>query len=84
MMGCLFVFKSLITTYNGNRRAATKSVAKYVVTKLMSNYMGFSGSDGPLVFVNEIAFWDLMESNDSDWDSIESKELEICRAGEDS
>ena len=50
----------------------------------MSNYRGFSGSDGPLAFVSEITFWDSMESKDSDWDSIESKELDICRADEDS
>ena len=69
---------------NGNRRAATQSVTKYVVTELMSNYRGFSGSNGPLAFVSEIMFWDSMESKDSDWDSIESKDSEICRAGEDS
>ena len=69
---------------NGNRRAATKSVTKYVVTKLMSNYGGFSGSDGTLAFVSEITFWDSMESKDSDWDSIESKYLEIRRSGKDS
>ena len=28
----------------------------------MSNYGGFSGSDGPLVFVSEMTFWDSMES----------------------
>ena len=50
----------------------------------MSNYGGFSGSDGPLVFMSEITFWDLMKSKDSEWDSIESKNLEILRAGEDS
>ena len=50
----------------------------------MSNYRGFSGFDGPLVFVNEIMFWDSMESKDSDWDSIESKDSEICRAGKES
>ena len=50
MMGCLFVFDSLVTTNNGNRIVTTKSVTKYVVTKLMSNYGGFSGSDGPFLF----------------------------------
>ena len=60
---------------NGNRRATTQAVTKYVDTKLMSNYWGFSGSDGPLVFVSEITFWDSMESKDLDWYSIESKGL---------
>ena len=68
---------------NVNRIATTKSVRKYVVTKLMSSYGGSSGSDGTLLFVSEITFWDPMESKDSDWDSIESKDSEICRAGED-
>ena len=49
----------------------------------MSNYGGFSGSDGPLALVREMTFWESMESKDSDWDSIESKDSEICRAGED-
>ena len=39
---------------NSNIRAATQSVTKYVITKLMSNCGGFSGSDGPLAFVSEI------------------------------
>ena len=72
------------TPDNGNRIATMQSVTKYIVTKLMSNYRGFSGSDGPLAFVSEIKFWDSMESKDSDWGSIESKELEICRADKDS
>ena len=50
----------------------------------MSNDGVFSGSDGPLAFVNEITFWDSMESKQSEWDSIESKESEIRRSGEDS
>ena len=50
----------------------------------MSNYGCFSGSDGTLVFVSEIKFGDSMESKDSDWDSIESKESEILRAVKDS
>ena len=70
-------------TDNGNRKAATQSVTKYVVTKLMSNYGGFSGSDGPLAFVSEITFWDSMESKESDCDSIESKDSEIHRYGGD-
>ena len=69
---------------NGNRRASTQSVTNYVVTKLMSNYRGFSVSDGPLAFVNEIAFWGSMESKDLDWDSIESKDSDICRSDKDS
>ena len=83
-MGCLFVFDQLVTTDNGNRRAATQSVTKYVVIKLMSNYGGSSGSDGPLVFVSENRFWDSMESKDLDWESIDSTDLEILRASEDS
>ena len=51
-----------------------QSVTKYVVTKLISNYGGFSDYDGPLAFVSEIAFWD----------SIESKDLEFSRTDEDS
>ena len=74
MMGCLFVFDSLVTTGNGNRIATTQSVTKYVVTKLMSNYGGLIGSDGPLAFVSEVTFWD----------SMESKNSEIHRADEDS
>ena len=84
MIGCLFVFYSLLKTDYYNRRATTQSVKKYVVTKLMRNYWGFSGSDGPLAFESEITFWNSMESKDSDWDSIESKDLDILRAGEDS
>ena len=80
---CLFLI-NLVTTDNGNRRAAMQSVTKYVVTKLMSNYGGFSGSDGTLAFVSEITFWYSMESKESDWDSVESKAPEIHRAGEDS
>ena len=74
MIGCFSVFDSLVTTNNGNRIATTQSVTKYVVTKLMSNYGGFSGSGGPLAFVSEITFWE----------SMESKDLEIWRAGADS
>ena len=43
---------------NVNRIATTESVRKYVVTELMSSYGGSSGSDGPLLFVSEITFWD--------------------------
>ena len=50
----------------------------------MSNYGGFSGSDEPLAFVSEIAFSDSMESKESDWGSIESKDSEIHIASEDS
>ena len=50
----------------------------------MTNYWVFSGSDEPFPFVSEITFWDYMESKDSDWDLIKSKDLEICRAGEES
>ena len=50
----------------------------------MSNSGGFSDSDRPLAFVSKITFWYSMESKDSEWDSIESKNLEILRAGEDS
>ena len=50
----------------------------------MSNYGGFSGSDGPLAFVSEITFWNSMESKDSEWDLIESKYSDIYRAVEDS
>ena len=49
----------------------------------MSNYGVFSVSHEPLVFVGEITFCDSMESKDSDWDSIESKESENFRADED-
>ena len=69
---------------NGKRRAAKKSVTKYVVTKLISNYGGVIGSDGLLAFVSKMTFWDSMESKDSEWESIESKDLDICRSGEDS
>ena len=68
---------------NVNRIATTKSVRKYVVTKLMSSYGGSSGSDGTLLFVSEITFWDSIQSKDSGWDSMESKELDIHRAGVD-
>ena len=50
----------------------------------MRNYGGFSGSDGPLDFMSEITFLESMDSKDSDWDSIDSKDLEIRGAGEDS
>ena len=50
----------------------------------MSNYGGFSGSDGTLTFVSEITFCDSMESKDSEWDSIDSKDLEIRRAVDES
>ena len=69
---------------NGNRRAATQLVTKYVVPKLMSNYGVFNGSDGRFVFVSEITLWDSMESKESEWDSIESKDSEICSADENS
>ena len=79
----LLLLHHCIPSENGNRISATQSVTKYVVTKLMSNCWGFSGSDGPLEFVSENTFWGSIESKDLDWDSIESKDSKIRITGED-